>query len=192
MGFLAERQAIPKYLLFWKIIIFKSNTRVLWATYSFLLFRYQCKNGNKYGIISSSRICTAIKHQAKYSMQMKNGNLYDMHTYKIRAVKGKSAKIPINAKHSARITAFLSVRPDGMWIYCPCMLFAYSFFLFGPSIGYNLAIFFILKAQPHGSIDKQKLRSYPKGNQKVNALRFLLWMDRVLKCAYILCFMIFV
>lgn len=71
---------------------------------------------NSYGSYSPNRIYNADE----------TGVCYEMPPTKIWAEKGKSSKIPAT-KHSARLTALLTVRADGMY-YC-CVKFFINIYL---------------------------------------------------------------
>lgn len=80
---------------------------------------------------------------------------YDMPTSKIWAIKGGSAKVTKTQKHSARLTAVLTVRADGK----------------------KLPLFFIVKGKPGGPIERKELPTYPKGHHY--AVQENAWMDEV-------------
>jgi hypothetical protein len=67
---------------------------------------------------------------------------YDMPPGKIWAIKGGSSKVLHAQKHSARLTAVLTVRADGK----------------------KLQLSIIVKGEPGGSIERYELPTYPKGH----------------------------
>lgn len=81
------------------------------------------------------------------------------------AVRGGSAKVKKTQKHSPRLTAVMTVRADGK----------------------KLPIFFILKAQPGGTIEMDELPTYPKGH--FYTVQENAWMDATAWKAFVLnCF----
>ncbi|GMF42258.1 unnamed protein product [Phytophthora fragariaefolia] len=82
---------------------------------------------------------------------------YDTPPKHILAERGRkgSAKVKYTEKHSARLTAVLTVRVDGK----------------------KLPILFIVKGMPGGSIDKEELPKYPQGQGHVYWVQENGWMD---------------
>lgn len=78
---------------------------------------------------------------------------YDMPPGKIWALKGGSSKVRKAQKHSARLTAVLTVRADGK----------------------KLPLFFIVRGKPGGPIERSELPKYPKGH--FYAVQDNAWMD---------------
>lgn len=86
---------------------------------------------------------------------------YDTPPGKIWAIKGGSAKVLDTQKHSARLTAVLTVRADGK----------------------KLPLFFIVRGKPGGSIERNELPTYPPGH--FYAVQENAWMDEVVWEQYV-------
>lgn len=89
---------------------------------------------------------------------------YDTPPTRIWAVKGGSAKVDKTLKHSARLTAVMTIRGDGK----------------------KLPIFFILKAQLGGTIEASELPTYPAGHfytvQANGWMDAVGWKEYVMEC----------
>lgn len=109
------------------------------------------------------------------------GVYYDMPPSKILARRGGSSKVANIPSHSARLTAVLGVRADGMC--STCMLSYYVLtainllclicFVFS---GTKLPILFILKGSEHGTIRRKEIPTYPKGQSLFPCFFILIWI----------------
>jgi len=99
---------------------------------------------------------------------------YDMPPSRIWSEVGAPATVLHQQKHSARLTAVMTVRADGTIYLHFCMYIFANFVNFACS-GKKLPILFIVKGVPGGTIETDELPTYPAGH--VYAVQENAWMD---------------